>query len=236
MERPADDGHGLRSRAMAVSGRGFSLRSPPSMDEGGSAASCEVCGRRRSGEMAKQALLINRAPVLTLWGAVVAARMGYDWKAALTLGRAVAGLNAQTKGRRLGIFGPPKAGEGKAPRKVGLGEEFWVEVCGRPVPAKRTGEGIRAVVGPDPIDPAQVEAYLRSKFGDDLQAARAAMEELAASYRPADLAAEAFGLYERFRPAIAAGVTGWGQKGKLDLDLIRSFAGPRPGRTGRTST
>ena len=37
---------------------------------------------------------INRAPVLTLWAAVVAERLGFDWQEALTLGRAVAGLNA----------------------------------------------------------------------------------------------------------------------------------------------
>jgi hypothetical protein len=34
---------------------------------------------------------INRAPVLTLWPAVVAERLGFDWEEALTLGRAVAG-------------------------------------------------------------------------------------------------------------------------------------------------
>jgi len=37
---------------------------------------------------------INRAPVLTLWATVVAERLGFDRDEALTLGRAVAGLNA----------------------------------------------------------------------------------------------------------------------------------------------
>ncbi len=176
--------------------------------------------------MAKKTVQINRAPVLTLWAAVVAARAGYRWEEALTLGRAVAGLNAQSKGRRLGIFGPPKgAEEGKPPKKVGLGEEFWVEVAGRPVPAKRTREGVRAVVRDEPIDPRQVERYLTSKFGDDLEAVRAAMAELARSYKPKELAEVAYQLYEKFRPAIAPGKRGWGQKGELDLDLIRSLAG-----------
>ena len=53
--------------------------------------------------MANQKIKINRAPVLTLWAVVVAERLGYDEKTALTLGKAVAGLNAQSKGRRLGI-------------------------------------------------------------------------------------------------------------------------------------
>ena len=47
---------------------------------------------------------INRAPVLTLWAAVVAQRLGFDEDEALTLGKAVAGLNAQAKGHRLGSF------------------------------------------------------------------------------------------------------------------------------------
>ena len=123
--------------------------------------------------MAKATVKINRAPVLTLWGAVVAERMGYAWEEALTLGKAVAGLNAQAKGRRLKIFGEPKKPErGGPPKKVGLGEEFWVEVVGRPVPAKSTDEGVRAVVLDKPIDPAKVEKYLKSKFGEDLDAAR----------------------------------------------------------------
>ncbi len=49
---------------------------------------------------------INRAPVLTLWAAVVATCLGFDWEEALTLGRAVAGLNAYSKGKALGLFEP----------------------------------------------------------------------------------------------------------------------------------
>lgn len=52
-------------------------------------------------------LKINRAPVLTLWAAVVAQRLGFDHDEALTLGRAVAGLNVQSKGKRLGIADAP---------------------------------------------------------------------------------------------------------------------------------
>jgi len=41
---------------------------------------------------------VNRAPVLTLWAAVVAEVLGFKHAEALTLGRAVAGLNAYSKG------------------------------------------------------------------------------------------------------------------------------------------
>ena len=168
---------------------------------------------------------INRAPVLTLWGAVVAERLGYDWDAALTLGKGVAGLNAQSKGRMLGIFGEAKGPEqhGGQPKKVGLGEDFWVKVCSRAVPAKNTDSGVRAVIKDKPIDPAKVQTYLESKFGEDLAAVREAMTQLAAAFEPDDLADEAYGLYETFRPSISEGKRGWGQKGDLDLDLIRSL-------------
>jgi hypothetical protein len=51
-------------------------------------------------------ILINRAPVLTLWASVVAERLGFKHDEALSLGKALAGLNAQSKGQRLGIFKP----------------------------------------------------------------------------------------------------------------------------------
>jgi hypothetical protein len=56
--------------------------------------------------MVARPITINRAPVLTIWAAVVARRLGFDQDEALTLGKAVAALNAQAKGRRLGIFKP----------------------------------------------------------------------------------------------------------------------------------
>jgi hypothetical protein len=175
--------------------------------------------------MAEQVVQVNRAPVLTLWAAIVAERLGYDREAALTMGKAVAGLNAQSKGRMLGIFGPPKVGtDGAQPPKVGLGEEFWVEICGRGVPAKKTDEGIRAVVKEKPIDPSSVERYLSSKFGEALSDVREAMEALAHSLDPVDLPGKAYGLYERFRPDIPPGQKGWGAKGDLDLNKVRGLA------------
>ena len=174
--------------------------------------------------MAEQIVMMNRAPVLTLWASVVAERLGYDRDAALTLGKAVAGLNAQSKGRMLGIFGLPKAPErGGPPKKVGLGEDFWIDLCGRGVPAKNTEDGVRAVIKDKPIDPAKVETYLAGKFGNDLPATRGAMADLAAAFEPEDLAASAYSLYEQFRPDIPPGRRGWGAKGELKLDLIRSL-------------
>jgi hypothetical protein len=74
----------------------------------------------------------------TLWAAVVAQRLGFGEDEALTLGKALAELNAQAKGRRLGIFKPGEEKPKKA-REKERGEEFWIEICGRPVPAMNTG-------------------------------------------------------------------------------------------------
>jgi hypothetical protein len=173
--------------------------------------------------MSAHTISINRAPVLTLWAAVVAERLGFRTDEALTLGRALAGLNAQAKGRRLGIFKPHEERPSKV-RKQKHGEEIWIELCGRPVPAKNTSEGIRAVSGDEVITPGSVEGYLTQKFGEALGAARAAMVKLAKANTPEELAHKAFPLYERFRPEIPEGVKGWGAKGIVDLDLIVSLA------------
>ena len=52
------------------------------------------------------------------------------------------------------------------------------------MPAKNTGEGIRAVSSPAAVTAEIAEAYLETKFGDNLEAARAATTTLAHAYRP----------------------------------------------------
>jgi len=168
-------------------------------------------------------LLINRAPVLTLWAAIVAERLGFDPDEALSLGKAVAGLNAQSKGQRLGIFkpAPPEVKKARARKR---GQEFFVDICGRHIPAINTADGVRAVIKNQPIESKSVERYLECKFGESLCTARSAMRDLAKAFRPEQLSKNAFSLYEKFRPAIPEGVKGWGAKGNLDIDRIRSLA------------
>ena len=168
-------------------------------------------------------ILINRAPVLTLWATTVAGRLGFDQDEALSLGKAVAGLTAQSKGQRLGIYKPVPQ-EVKKVRARKRGEEFLIEICGRSVPAVNTADGVRAVTKNKPIEPKSVEKYMESKFGESLGIARAAMRDLAKAFHPEQLSKDAFSLYERFRPTIPEGVTGWGAKGRLDIDRIRSLA------------
>jgi len=167
------------------------------------------------------AILINRAPVLALWASVVAERLGHNSGEALSLGKAVCGLNAQSKGRRLGIYKPQEKGA-EGGKKAPAAEA--IDLMGRHVPVARTEDGLRAVCGGRPVSSESVERYFESKFGESLPAVRAAMKKLAQSFPPAELAARAFALYEKFRPAIPEGVRGWGAKGKLDIGLIKRLA------------
>jgi len=175
--------------------------------------------------MANNKFKINRAPVLTLWAAVVAERMGHEKETALTLGKAVAGLNAQSKGRRLGIYEEKSEEEKeKEKKKKKPAETEFIEILGRGVPAVKTPKGLRAAIQGEAIHAGSVEAYLKQKFKDDLEDTRAAMEKLAKAYTPKQLEKEAYGLYEKFRPKIPEGKKGWGAQGELDLDYIRSLA------------
>ena len=166
---------------------------------------------------------INRAPVLTLWAAVVAERLGFHHNEALTLGKALAGLNAQSKGRRLGIFHPVEAAPAQKPHRK-AGERHQVDLLGRAVPVEQTSDGVRAVVKDQLVTPESVERYLQGKFGDNLEVVREAMTKLANRFPSEELTSDAFLLYEQFRPAIPAGVKGWGATGKLDLGFIASLA------------
>jgi len=168
---------------------------------------------------------INRAPVLTLWATVVAERLGYDHNCALTLGKAVAGLNAQAKGQRLGIFEKPKERPIKLVRKVEKTEEKeLVMLLGRAIPTVRTAEGVRAKIKDEMVSSESVAKYLTQKFGEDFVDVQEAMQVLAKAYKPNELANIAYKIYEKFRPNVPAGGKGWGAKGELDLELIRSLA------------
>jgi hypothetical protein len=171
--------------------------------------------------MATKKISINRAPVLTLWATVVAERLGYDHNCALTLGKAVAGLNAQAKGQRLGIFEKPKERPIRLVRKK---EKELIMLLGRAIPTVRTKDGVRAKIKDEIISSESVAKYLAQKFGEDLVDVQESMQVLAKAYKPDELANVAYKMYENFRPNVPAGEKGWGAKGELDLGLIRSLA------------
>jgi hypothetical protein len=154
---------------------------------------------------------------------VVAERLGFDHDTALTLGQAMAGLSAHAKGVSLGIVEPRPELVREQGERLAEGERLHVDLLGRAVPVVRTPDGLRAVNKGKPGNPARIETYLAGKFGQHLEDARQAMAELAAAREPADLRRRGFRLYERFRPSVPAGESGWGAKGELDLAEVRAL-------------
>jgi hypothetical protein len=166
---------------------------------------------------------VNRAPVLTLWAAVVAERLGHPPETALSLAGAVAGTAARAKARRLGIAEERGRGEDTAPAKP----RDTARLLGREVPLSHDAHGVvlADAGGGKPAAAAPVAAYVAKAFGSRLAEARAAMEELAGRFEPEELNRVGFRLYEAFRPEVPADVRGWGAKGELDLRKIPDAAG-----------
>ena len=166
---------------------------------------------------------VNRAPVLTLWAAVVAERLGHPPETALSLAGAVAGTAARAKARRLGIAEERGRGEDTAPAKP----RDTARLLGREVPLSHDAHGVvlADAGGGKPAAAAPVAAYVAKAFGNRLAEVRAAMEELAGRFEPEELNRVGFRLYEAFRPEVPADVRGWGAKGELDLRKIPDAAG-----------
>jgi hypothetical protein len=171
---------------------------------------------------------INRAPFLTLWASVVTRRLGYDEDEALTLGRAVAGLTAQSKGRRLGLYTPSSE---EARREIDRKREEAgvqsVELMGRTIPCVKTPEGLRALSKATPADPKSVRKYLAGRFKDALPAVESKLTALASTCSPEALNAAGMDLYMRLRPNVPKGRAGWGKAGLLDTADIDALIDER---------
>jgi hypothetical protein len=174
----------------------------------------------------KDSILINRAPVLTLWAAVVAEREGFSFQEGLTYGRYVSGMLAQSKGRSLGIYEAHEKTEAEKKARKRRDEQLGVhriDTFGLQVPVVHVGEGENhAVSQGKPIDPGSVYSYLIKSFkGEEstLNAVKEAMQSLAESIPKKQVGKKGYSLYEQFRPEWK----GWGGKGHLSLDMIRNM-------------
>lgn len=166
---------------------------------------------------------VNRAPVLTLWAAIVAERLGHDADAAITLGRAVAGSSARVKARAIGLAEKREDGDLRDAAKPTPRQT--VHLLGRDLPVVERNGSLYALDHDKPAAPRPAHAYVEKALGEHLPAVRRAMEALADSLPPEELNRTGFRLYERFRPEVPAGAAGWGKKGTLDLKQIE---GARP--------
>ncbi len=167
-------------------------------------------------------ILVNRAPVLTLWAAIVAERLGHGADAAITLGRAVAGSSARVKARAIGL---EEKHDEAGKRDAMPAQRQTVHLLGRDVPVVEQKSHLYALDHDKAAAPHPAHAYVSGAFGDHLPAVRRAMEKLATSLPPEELNRIGFRLYEHFRPEVPAGVGGWGKKGVLDLTRIENAHG-----------
>jgi hypothetical protein len=166
-------------------------------------------------------VIVNRAPVLTLWAAVVAEHLGHPADTASTLGRAVACSAARVKARNIGREERTPDRDADTPRLREERVTAPVLLLGKTIRLLPNADGeLRAADDDQPADPVGVEHYLVQAFGDHLAEVRAAMEELAGRYDPRELNRIGFRLYEKFRPEIPHGNEGWGKKAELDVGKI----------------
>jgi hypothetical protein len=170
---------------------------------------------------ARAPIRVNRAPVLTLWAAVVAERLGHPPETALSLASAVAGTAARAKARRLGILEKDRKRDA-APERL----QDTTQLLGRKIRLAHDADGVVLADAGDgkPAPAAPVAAYIAKAFGKHLAKVRAAMEALAARIEAEELNRIGFRLYERFRPEVPPDVKGWGAKGDLDLAKISTAA------------
>lgn len=171
---------------------------------------------------------VNRAPVLTLWAAIVAERLDHDPDAAITLGRAVAGSSARIKARAIGLDeGERKEAGGAKPKAYPPAPRQVVHLLGRDVPVIESKAGVRALDGDKAAAVSPAMAYVEQALGEHLPVVRQAMEALAGSVEPAELNRTGFRLHGHFRREVPPGTKGWGAKSVLHLDRHRHATGEK---------
>ena len=116
----------------------------------------------------EKAIKVNRAPVLTLWAAVVAERLGHDRDAAITLGRAVAGSSARVKAKAIGIAedGHESGDLRDEARKQGESKQRpkAVHLLGRDVPVVEEKGSLRALDDNKAASPKAAAGYVERAF------------------------------------------------------------------------
>lgn len=169
-------------------------------------------------------IIINRAPVLELWGACVAHFLHPElsWNLCLSIGSSISTITAISKGRSIGKMAPPDESKNDASdeRKEEKGDGLaTVKVMGFPMTLKDDSVMVKGK------PKTTREVNLVRKYGSDESYGKAkdAMSEALQQWKGKedDLDAKAFHMYEHFRPDVAKGQKGWGRKGELHLSKVR---------------
>lgn len=175
---------------------------------------------------------VNRSPVMTLWAAIVAVRSEEQeepcsWDTALTIGKSVADSFAFSKGRMVGVYTSeaktPETKRDEAENKE-TDTHFWCmgkKVLVRSVSPSSPPSAPVALANGVPLDPQNVEKYVKTAFGEAYERVRTELTSLAERYLAmGKLVGDAYALYERFRPMVPPGKRGFGAKGLFDLSLL----------------
>lgn len=166
-------------------------------------------------------IIINRAPVLELWGACVAHFLhpDFSWNLCLSIGSSVSTITAISKGRSIGKIAPPEDDDSKNQTKKKEDDLPTVKIMGFPMTIKDDS----VIVKGKPKTTREVS--LVRKYGSEERYGKAkdAMTEALQDWKGKedDLDAKAFHMYEQFRPDVAKGQKGWGRKGELHLSKVR---------------
>lgn len=168
-------------------------------------------------------VIINRAPVLHLWGACVTQFLypKLDWSTCLSAGSAISTICAVAKGRSIGTIDEPEDTEGRRKKKEEQREEAAEPDVLEVMQFKLNQKDGKIMFSGKPQ--SNNDDGLRKKFGEEYKHVKETFDESLAQWQGSEeeLSKAAFGMYEDFRPNVTKGQKGWGRKGALDLDIVR---------------
>jgi hypothetical protein len=169
-------------------------------------------------------VMINRAPVLQLWSACVA-QLVYpklSWETCLSIGSAISTICAVSKGRSIGAIPEHDDSEKGKKRSQKMEELDVIKVMQFKIPLKR---GLALVGAQQKNGKPGTEEPLKRKFGErEYSKVKDVFDYCLRPWRghEEELNEKAFKMYERFRPQVSSGQRGWGRKGTLSLDTVKS--------------
>ncbi|KAK1236492.1 hypothetical protein PQX77_000269 [Marasmius sp. AFHP31] len=189
-----------------------------------------------------KSVVINRAPLMTLWATMVAERMGFKREEALSIGIDTRSLichfpsmnqnhlvlysasvytemNAISKGVSLGIF---EEGKGKGLDATSGGTQPYVDFIGRSPLYQTQEEDWRALLHSIPVKPSAAFGYISRSFRQTTPHIAGSLRLLADSYSPNEINGKAWSLYVKFRPD----VNEWGKRSKVECSDILNLRKP----------
>lgn len=185
-------------------------------------------GAENGEEDPNNSITINRAPILSLWSSCLTHFLHptLPWSTALNIGAAISTITAISKGRSIGTIDKPnpvEASTKREERREAQADLDEINIMSFHLKIKNGN----AMVGDKPQKGS--EKGLRGKFGGEgeYERCKEVMQEALEGWRgqEEELEGRAWGMYEEFRPSVPKGQKGWGRKGVLRLESVRSAVG-----------